>query len=42
MLVKAGLNGRTGLNVVPQWELVPWKEIRKYWEQVLEPWSLTN
>jgi len=30
------LNDGVVLNIAPLWELVPWKEARKYWEQLLE------
>ena len=30
------LNDGVVLNITPLWELVPWKEAQKYWEQLLE------
>ena len=24
------------INIVPLWELVPWKEAKKYWEELIE------
>ena len=30
------LNDGVVLNIAPLWELVPWKEAKKYWEELLE------
>ena len=30
------LNDGVVLNIAPLWELVPWKEARNYWEELLE------
>jgi hypothetical protein len=29
------LNDGAVLNIAPLWELVPWKEAKKYWEELL-------
>ena len=30
------LNDGVVLNIAPLWELVPWKEAQKYWEELLD------
>ena len=30
------LNDGVVLNIAPLWELVPWKEPKKYWEELLK------
>jgi len=30
------LNDGVVLNIAPLWELVPWKEAKEYWEELLE------
>ena len=30
------LNDGVVLNIAPLWELVPWKEAKNYWEELLE------
>ncbi len=30
------LNDGVVLNIAPLWELVPWKEAKKYWEELME------
>jgi hypothetical protein len=30
------LSGGVALNIAPQWELVPWKVPKSYWEELLE------
>jgi hypothetical protein len=30
------LNDRVVLNIAPLWELVTWKEAKKYWDELLE------
>ena len=30
------LNGGVVLNIAPLWELLPWKEAKNYWEELLE------
>lgn len=30
------LNDGVVLNIAPLWELVPWKEANKYWDELLE------
>ena len=32
----ADLNDGVVLNIAPLWELVPWKEAKNYWEELLE------
>jgi hypothetical protein len=32
--LKPGLNDGVFLNIAPLWELVPWKEAKKYWEEL--------
>jgi len=31
-----GLNDGVALNIESLWELVPWKEAKKYWEKLIE------
>ena len=34
--VAAVVNDGVVLNIAPLWELVPWKEAKSYWEELLE------
>lgn len=34
--LEADLNDGVVLNIAPLWELVPWKEAKNYWEELLE------
>lgn len=34
--LEAGLDDGVVLNIAPLWELVPWKEAKKYWEELLD------
>ena len=34
--LESELNDGVVLNIAPLWELVPWKEARKYWDELME------
>jgi hypothetical protein len=34
--IEPDLNDGVVLNIAPLWELVPWKEAKKYWDELLE------
>ena len=36
MVYDPDLNDGVVLNIAPLWELVPWKEAKNYWEELLE------
>ena len=36
MIYDPDLNDGVVLNIAPLWELVPWKEAKNYWEELLE------
>jgi hypothetical protein len=34
--LEVDLNDGVVLNIAPLWELVPWKEAKKYWDELME------
>ncbi len=36
MTYEPDLNDGVVLNIAPLWELIPWKEAKNYWEELLE------